>query len=255
MENLDEVILQILTFIADSKVQNKTTEITSHPFLKAFHNFYNNDRDIIGMGKCSLDSCFAQKSESDCISVCFSRNYNDIDKMQTLVLGNIRINGKLRTILSYLLGELICNIQEHSEALKGFLSIERDRTQNKLFVCIADNGITIPGSYFLNNKRSYLDVIGSDSLEALRYSIRGLSTKDRPVSETRGYGISTNLNLVVNGMRGYFIVISGNTLYISSPGEERYMKLPEVSAFDGTMFLISLPLEISENFNLYNYIN
>lgn len=269
-KTIRNVILQLLTLIAESK-EGDAIEISHdikemHPFLKAFIMFFRREKqwvkDIIATKDSKwlielektvkVDNAFGNTLDSNFSCVIFERDYEDIDRMETLFIDKINLPWRIKSILSYLIGELICNIQEHSEALKGFLSVQS--AEDDLYICIADDGITIPGSYFLNNKRKYLDIIGSDSLEALRYSIRGLSTKDRPVSESRGYGISTNLNLVVNGMKGFFILLSGDTLYLSSEGEETYMKIPEASAFDGTMFLISLPNQVGEEFNLYDFV-
>lgn len=269
-KTIKNVIFQLLSLIAESKggdaIDLSYGIKDLHPFLKAFLIFFSREkqwvRDIKATkdSKClielektvKVDTAFDNTLDPNFSNVIFDRDYEDIDRMETLFLDNINLPWRIKSILSYLIGELICNIQEHSEALKGFLSVQT--IDDDLYICIADDGITIPGSYFLNNKRKYLDIIGSDSLEALRYSIRGLSTKDRPVSESRGYGISTNLNLVVNGMKGFFILLSGDTLYLSSEGEETYMKIPDASAFDGTMFLISLPIKVREEFNLYDFV-
>ena len=190
----------------------------------------------------------------------FDRKYTGIDGMQTAFLRKIKseslypVSG-LSSTISYIIGELVCNIQEHSGADKGYLAFDINEMDEVLELCIADNGISIPGSYLLNGRKEYMKVIGFDSLEALKYSVRGISTKNRPESESRGYGISTTQNIIANGLGGSIVILTGNTLYFSYKGQEMYMRIPESSAFGGTIYFISIPYKNKSDFNLIEYIS
>lgn len=204
------------------------------------------------------------QSLKDCASVpiCkFTRSFSKIDELQTALLKCVssnlksRINGwSFTTAMSYLLSELICNIQEHSHASLGFLSILCPEEDDCVSICIADNGITVHGSYIDSAKHEYARLIGHDHAEALRYSTKGISTKNRPDNESRGYGISTNLKMVVNGLNGSFSIMSGNAFYRRDIDSEQLINLPFGMNWDGTVVMVNIPLEQTANFNVYDYI-
>lgn len=123
-----------------------------------------------------------------------------------------------------------------------------------LSVCIADNGITIHGSYMATGKNEYMRFIGEDHAEALRQATKGISTKNLPDNESRGYGISTNLDMVVNGLGGAFFMLSGQAFFRSDENGEQFVNLPHSMNWDGTIILVRLPLKQKPGFNVYNYI-
>ncbi len=190
----------------------------------------------------------------------FSCGYTKIDEMQTELFSIIagvlrnRVRGwRPDSAVSYLLSELICNIQEHSHASHGFMFVQCPEGDDYLSICIADNGITIHGSYLNSNKPEIIRLIGPDHAEAIRYSTKGISTKDRPFNE-RGYGISTNLNMVVNGLGGAFFLMSGQAFYRSDEEGEQFVNLPQGLHWDGTIILVKIPLKQDTDFNVYNFI-
>ena len=77
--------------------------------------------------------------------------------------------------------------------------------------------------------------------------------KNLPETENRGYGISSNIKMVVDGLHGEFAVMSGNALLIQSPAHNEVLSLPSDVDIKGTMIVISFPAKIPEGFNLYNY--
>lgn len=191
----------------------------------------------------------------------FARSFSKIDEFQTAILKYISTNLKPRikgwnftTAMSYLLSELICNIQEHSHASFGYLFISCPDEDDCVSVCVADNGITVHGSFIDSNKYEYARLIGHDHAEALRYSTKGISTKNRPDNESRGYGISTNLNMVVNGLKGAFSIMSGNAFFRRDIDGEQLINLPFGMNWDGTVVMVRIPLEQTGSFNVYDYI-
>lgn len=199
---------------------------------------------------------------SEKLPICkFHRAYPKIDSLQSNLLKKFqnqisgRAYGWVPTMaLSYLISELICNIQEHSHSSYGYLMMQCPDIDDCITICIADNGISIHGSFQDKGREEYMRLIGSDHAEALRYSIKGISTKNLPGNESRGYGLSTNLDMVVNGLSGQFLLISGNAFYRADAEGEQFINLPTGMNWDGTIIMVRIPLKQNNNFNVYKYI-
>ena len=117
-------------------------------------------------------------------------------------------------------------------------------------IAIADFGITIYGSYVAAQK--HLDKLGDSDAEALNLAQNGYSVKNLPDTENRGYGISSNMRMVVEGLGGEFAVLSGNALLLYSKDTKKILSLPPEIDFKGTMLIVRFPDQIPNNFNLYN---
>ena len=110
---------------------------------------------------------------------------------------------RIRTPLSYFLGELICNIREHSKSPYGYIHAQYLRKEQCIDVSIADEGITVFGSYMESGK--YVNEINGNEAKALKLANDGYSTKDLPDAENRGYGISSTKKMLVEGLGGAFL--------------------------------------------------
>ena len=155
--------------------------------------------------------------------------------------------------LQYFFSELIDNVVEHSKSEKVFLFSQYLPKEGAVDVCIADNGIGIYSSYI--DRAKFIEEIGNDEAKALKMANEGLSTKDRPGAESRGYGISTTKRALVHGIGGSFFMLSGSAFHRSYPGEEeKYVNLPKSINWQGTIILMRIPTNIPKKFNLYNYI-
>ena len=119
-------------------------------------------------------------------------------------------------------------------------------------IALADNGITIFGSYV--RAQRYLDLIGNSDAQALYYAKEGYSTKDLPNAENRGYGLSSNIKMIVEGLQGQFSIISGNALSIFDNQETIVIELPEDIDWNGTLIIARIPLNIPNDFSIYTYI-
>lgn len=155
--------------------------------------------------------------------------------------------------LAYILGELTCNIGQHSGSTKAYLFSQYIENQNAIYMCLADCGIGIYSSYVKASK--YIEEIGDNDAEALRIANEGLSTKNLPEAENRGFGISTSKNMLVNGMGGHFYMISGSALQMSSPGtSDSFIELPSNVEWQGTMIFLKIPISVKEGFVYTNYL-
>ena len=155
--------------------------------------------------------------------------------------------------LTYLLDELICNIQQHAQTDKGYVYLMYNEAAKTIEIVIADFGITIYGSYVAAQK--HLDKLGDSDAEALNLAQNGYSVKNLPNTENRGYGISSNMKMVVDGLHGEFAVLSGNALMLQAANNRKILALPSEIDFKGTMIMVRIPAQVPDGFNLYDYMS
>ncbi len=155
--------------------------------------------------------------------------------------------------LTYLLDELICNIQQHAQTDKGYAYLKYNEATQNIEIIIADFGITIYGSYVAAQK--HLDKLGDSDADALNLAQKGYSVKNLPNTENRGYGISSNIKMVVNGLCGEFAVLSGNALLLQKTNNHKVLALPTEIDFKGTMIMVCIPAQVPDSFNMYNYMS
>ena len=226
--------LSVIKFFDFLDINNSTT-------LDDILNFYE--------GRSYIPICRFQLEHED------SGNKN-IDNMQSVIQSVImkqnNIDNRLKSPISYLFGELICNMQQHSNAKYGYLFSQYIKSDNCLYLCLADNGITIYGSYV--NKGKYLDVIEGDEAAALKLATEGYSTKNLPDSENRGYGISTNIKMIVDGLGGEFFILSGGAFHRDDGENDIYINLPANLSWNGTIILVKIPVNVNNEFDFNKYL-
>ena len=159
----------------------------------------------------------------------------------------------LKQSISYLLDELTCNMQQHSQASFGLAYLAYNKSTNTIDIALADAGITIYGSYVKAEK--YLNLIGESDAEALCLAQEGYSTKDLPEAENRGYGLSSNINMVTNGLKGEFAIVSGCAMSIFTANDSKLFALPEETEWNGTLVVTRIPIDMPQSYNFYNYIS
>lgn len=159
----------------------------------------------------------------------------------------------LNAPLTYLLDELICNIQQHAKTDKGYVYLSYNEGADAVEIVIADYGITIYGSYVAAQK--HLDKLGDSDAEALNLAQKGYSVKNLPETENRGYGISSNIKMVVDGLHGEFAALSGNALLLQMATNRKILALPPEIDFKGTMIMVRIPAQVPDKFNMYDYMS
>lgn len=90
-------------------------------------------------------------------------------------------------------------------------------------------------------------------IEALRAANRGISSKNLPDAENRGYGIYTTKKMLVEGLGGQYLMLSGNALYMKGAGYDNFYTFPEGIRWNGTIVALRIPCHGS-TFNYVNYI-
>ncbi len=166
----------------------------------------------------------------------------------------LNISGNLYGGISYLLSEIIDNIVEHSRSEFGYIFAQYYRKNKYIDICIADEGVTLLGSYL----QAEIEDI-ADDLEAIQKASIGVSAKNLPDAENRGYGIVTSRKMLVDGLKGHFFLFSGGAFYryFSQEGAkstEQYVKLPKEIKWDGTIVLLRVPYNENNKFNYINYL-
>lgn len=167
---------------------------------------------------------------------------SDLLKNQLNLSTNVLIGVK------YLIEENIDNIIEHSDSKCGYIFSQYYPQKKYLDLCIADNGITLLGSY-----KKMKDNNIFDHLTAMKAANSGISTKNLPEVENRGYGIATSKKMLIDGLSGNYIMLSGNVLYIKTGGSEEYISLPPFLNLGGTIVAMRIPYQ-NQSFNYINYV-
>ncbi len=150
----------------------------------------------------------------------------------------------LITSVSYLIAEMADNIDQHSDFTQGSTMIQFYKKKGHVDICVLDNGITIPGAYEKNKVKF------EDDCDALNKAIRGVSTREGEIS--RGKGLETSKNLVNNGLKGNFYILSRRCLYCAEYDNKPKSKLMEKS-FKGTLICMRFKAP-EKDLNIYRYI-
>lgn len=168
--------------------------------------------------------------------------------VESIIIRQLNMPSNVATGLKYIVGEILDNITEHSESDRGFIFAQSYPQKGYLDLCIADRGVTLLGSYhkLINNE------ISSD-MEAIKAANRGISSKNLPDAENRGFGIYTSKRMLVEGLGGQYLMISGSCFYLKRPGFDSFYSLPGGLRWNGTILALRVPFN-NVQFNYVNYI-
>lgn len=166
--------------------------------------------------------------------------------LEDFVVEETGLQRNVATAFKYVADEIIDNITEHADTPLGYFNASWDG--EVMTVCIADGGKTIFGSYL----DRHFEGIGSDQA-ALHAAVSGVSTKNRPGSENRGFGISTSANMVIHGLDSAMVILSGRGLLIRNRERNDFTELPEPVYMPGTLVCFTMPVQ-KDGFTIYDYI-
>lgn len=168
--------------------------------------------------------------------------------VENMIIRQLSIQHNVANGFKYMVDEILDNITEHSESDRGYIFAQAYPNKAFLDVCIADSGVTLLGSY----QKLPGNEIASD-MEAIRAANRGISSKNLPDAENRGYGIRTSKGMLVDGLGGQFMMISGSGLYFKRPDYDSFFRMPDGLRWNGTIVALRIPYQ-SDKFNYINYI-
>ena len=149
---------------------------------------------------------------------------------------------KIKTEISYVISELVANIDEHSKCNDSIFMAQNYQKLKFMEAGFFDNGITIPGSF---RDAELLKERTSDS-NCIRQATEGISTKK---DGGRGHGLYSTTR-IIREMNGDILIVSGNgAMYIN--GTNKYVKrdilydLDNDTGLKGTLisFRVYLPIK------------
>jgi hypothetical protein len=235
----------------------KSIMCTNKPFrIVGYLDLVHFDEPLAIKEKDDFKSILESYISKTYVPVCqFDLCKSNIDDLQTILQRIIKSQSKadsrITTPLSYLLGELIDNINEHSYGKHGYIFSQYLKKENCIDLVIADDGITIFGSYIKSGK--YLDEINDNEAEALKLANEGKSTKNLPDAENRGYGISSSKKMLVDGLHGSFFMLSGGAFHRYDSNGAEFVKLPDTINWNGTVILMRIPVNVPSDFDYKKY--
>ena len=168
--------------------------------------------------------------------------------VENMIIQQLSIQSNVANGLKYMIDEILDNITEHSESDRGYIFAQAYPTKGFLDVCIADRGVSLLGSY----EKLPGNEILSD-IEAIKAANRGLSSKNLPDAENRGFGIRTSKQMLIQGLGGQYLMISGCSLYLKSRNLDTFYSMPHGLRWNGTIVALRIPYH-SSSFNYINYI-
>ena len=168
--------------------------------------------------------------------------------VENILIRQLGIPSNVALGFKYMVEETLDNITEHSDSDRGFIYGQAYPQKGYLDLCIADRGVSLLGSY-----QKLADNEISSDLEAIKAANRGISSKNLPEAENRGYGIPTSKRMLVEGLGGQFLMISGSSFYIKRPGYDSFYSMPGRLRWNGTIVALRIPYNVDQ-FNYINYI-
>lgn len=160
-------------------------------------------------------------------------------KVTNLMKNSFELDRDVFNGIYLLIAELADNISQHSDSDKGWITTQYYPRKNFIDVCIADTGKGIYKSY-INQGYDYI----SSHKEALDNSLNGLSAKGE---NERGRGLISSQKMIRNGLKGVFLLYSGDALAINND----IVKTPY--EWDGVLIYFRIHRNIS-GFNYVNYL-
>ena len=168
--------------------------------------------------------------------------------IEDLIIRQLGIKPNVAIGLKYIIEETLDNIVEHSHTDRGYVYARANTEKRYLDISIADRGVTLLGSY-----KTLPDNEIADDLEAIKAANRGISSKNLPEAENRGYGIYTSKRMIIEGLKGQYMMISGDSFYLKDDQYDNFFSLPVGIRWEGTVVSFRLHYEAPE-FSYTKYI-
>lgn len=169
--------------------------------------------------------------------------------IENMIASRLNLRHNITYGLKYIVEECVDNIIEHSESERGYIFGQFYPKKKFLDICIADNGITLLGSY-----RKMPSNVYTDDLSAMQAANRGISTKNLSAAENRGFGIVTSKKMLIDGLNGYYVMLSGSALHLKNRKVDKYLLLPAHIKWQGTIIAIRIPYVDNNNFRYIDFV-
>jgi len=176
------------------------------------------------------------------------QNKNQVNEEANEVLQKMegKIPNSFGDSIRYILGELVANIDEHSNFTFASLMAQYYPKKEHLDLAVLDNGITIPFNFEKNNINFEKD------FEAIKKALYGEITTKRD-ELMRGYGLKSCKDISLKEVKGELHIVSRKGIIILKQNKE-----PEFYDFDnvsleGTFLYFRLPTP-KNKVNIYPYL-
>ncbi len=163
--------------------------------------------------------------------------------------------------IKYVLGELIRNVIEHSEAKNGaFVTVQYVAVKQKLSIGICDTGIGLRASL----ERYHMPVDDLDAIKlALMPGVSGTTARSGGTGDNAGAGLYI-VKSIVKMTRNYFVVYSGDSAYKmhkydkrvkygprlnEDPFMDKHTAYDNLPSFGGTLIGLDMNLGNTEEFS------
>ena len=204
----------------------------------------------------STDSPFDEYKHNDpsgrFVPISVIKNGGDQSKFVTEIIPLYHLNEENSRILSYIIGELVRNVLEHSYSKDGaVVAAQYYKDSNRISFAICDTGIGLWKSLQLWHPRTDKEALSL----ALTPGVSGTTLKLGGTAENGGAGLFF-IKSIAKISRGYFVIMSGNSSYTllktrpdirnklnADPFEDHYAFSDKVSRFDGTLVAVDLKLD------------
>jgi hypothetical protein len=167
----------------------------------------------------------------------------------THIRQRLSLTGPVYESVSYLIDEMVNNIKDHSRQQYGYLFTQFFPSKKYIDICFADLGVGFLGSY---QSIGRTDIATHEA--AIHAGRIGDSTKQDP---QRGFGFRTSKNLLVNGLKGKYFLLTGDAFLYSDaqwPESIRTLKINPLIEWPGTLVAMRIPMQAENNFNIYDYL-
>lgn len=148
--------------------------------------------------------------------------------------------------IHYPISEVIDNVDYHSGCDFGALLVQHYPKKEALDICIADDGVSIPGSY------DDYGIEFEDDETAIRMAAEeGVSTRPETGLE-RGYGLRTTVEMICDGLNGQVMLSSRQATIFRNRNAASKTILSDFR-WSGTVFAARLNMP-EEEFNYLDYM-
>lgn len=245
-------VLPLFLFFKKSRKQIHPINIPTYLSTIHFDGGYVADNARIQSFRANIES-YGKKTYIPIIDFPTSENRDDIKNnilsaIESLIIKQTGIQHNIAIGFKYIIEEYVDNITQHSKSDRGYIFAQAYPKKHYLDVCIGDVGITLLGSYKENNDQDI-----TTDLEAIQAANRGISTKNLPNAENRGYGIITSKKMLIDGLGGSVIMMSGRAMSVYNDQINKFIELPKEIRCPGTIISFRIPYE-STDFNYINYV-
>jgi anti-sigma regulatory factor (Ser/Thr protein kinase) len=171
-----------------------------------------------------------------------------ISAVNQLLIQQTGLKGGYLNAVMHVVTEAVNNVVDHSGEINGYLFAQYYPRKKYIDICFVDNGVGIRQTY-ANHGRT--DILSHS--QAVRHAAIGVSTKNRPEAENRGFGITTSKKMIVVGLSGRYMLISGNAFLTKYPDNEAVIETDEHNVWNGTIVAMRIPYSLNVSFKAEDY--